>query len=112
MGNTDKLKCGRRALIYCCYDSPLAKAFNVAARDQIPKEITWGENLSYINKYYTYQKSPSRPNCRGITVDELGKINMDDPDFSEDMNAYVKDVLVEDLKEEGGMLDNKSLADM
>ncbi len=105
----DNSECKRRSSIYCCYDSPLAKAFNVAARDQIPKEITWGENLKFIDKYLTYQKNPPRPNCRGITVDELGKINMDDPEFSDDMNAYITIVLLPELSEPGGMLDNKTL---
>ncbi len=105
----DMSECKRRASIYCCFDSPLAKAFNVAARDQIPKEITWGENLEFISKYFEYQKKPSTPDCRGITVDELGKINMDDPEFSEDMKAYIDIVLIPELKEPGGMLDNDSL---
>ena len=105
----DRSECKRRASVYCCFDSPLAKAFNVAARDQIPKEITWGDNLEFIHKYFEYLKKPIRPDCRGITVDELGKINMDDPQFSEDMNAYVTDVLVPELSESGGMLDKKTL---
>jgi len=108
----DMSECKRRASIYCCYDSPLAKAFNVAARDQISKEITWGENLSFINKYRAYQKDPSRPNCRGITVDELGKINMDDPQFSEDMNAYVTTIIIPEMSESGGMLDKKRLEEI
>ncbi len=101
----DNSECKRRSSIYCCYDSPLAKAFNVAARDQIPKEISWGENLKFIDKYLTYQKNPPRPNCRGITVDELGKINMDDPQFSEDMKSYVENVLVPEMEEDDGLLD-------
>ncbi len=58
---------------YCCFNSKLAKAINIQGKRQLG--ISIGD--------------PKAPNCRGLTVEEIGRLDFTRIDFSE----FLKDII-------------------
>jgi conjugal transfer mating pair stabilization protein TraN len=60
-------ECIRKKRGFCCFPSRLARILHEAAREQLG--ISWG--------------SAEHPNCRGLTADEIARINFDKLDLRE-----------------------------
>lgn len=60
--------CVRHAQSYCCYNSLLAKAINVGGRAQLGRPVGGGQGS---------------PDCSGLSVDEMSRIDFSRIDFSE-----------------------------
>lgn len=62
------LGCARYSQSYCCYNSLLAKAINVGGRAQLGRPVGGGKGS---------------PDCSGLSVDEMSRIDFSRIDFSE-----------------------------
>lgn len=69
-------KCVRKKKSYCCFDSKLSRVLQESGRQQLA--VSWGK--------------AKRPQCRGLTPEELAKINFDKIDFSEVYQDVLKNM--------------------
>lgn len=70
--------CVERKKSYCCFGSKLSRIVHEQGRQQL--DLTWG--------------SPKHPECRGLTPDELQKINFKNMNLSEFYQDIQKKVVV------------------
>ena len=57
----------RKEHVFCCFPSKLSRVFQEKSREQL--KISWGE--------------PETPNCRGLSQEEIGRLNFSTMDLSE-----------------------------
>lgn len=97
-GYTEK-GCDRIAEAYCCFDNMLAKAMAKAARTQL--KIGWGtdenDNIILEADSITPGGNPCNPDkkrfnfdCRGISVQEMLKLNLDTEEYRNDIREYAE----------------------
>lgn len=67
--------CVRHSQSYCCYNSLLAKAINVQGRAQVGRPIGGGQGS---------------PDCSGLTLDEMQRIDFSRVDFSEFISSVTQ----------------------
>jgi hypothetical protein len=93
-------QCIRKKRGFCCFPSKLARILHEAARSQLG--ISWG--------------SAEHPNCRGLTADEIARINFDKLDLSElmaDIKVTLPDPqkIQERLKARLKLMENEATAE-
>jgi hypothetical protein len=74
--------CIRKKTSYCCFDSKLSRIFHEQGRRQLG--IGWG--------------SGAHPECRGLTIEELQKIDFSKIDLREIHEEIVKNIKIPDVK--------------
>lgn len=95
--------CERPAESYCCYPNGLEKAIARAARAQLG--IGWGTQPKGVG---TNPCSPDykkfNVDCRGITLSEFMKLNLDTASFNADIKQYI-DSMIKDVTGPGGSIE-------
>ena len=83
--------CRRPGVGFCCYDDLFNKALAKAAREQLPNVYTWGEQVVTPGKNLCKpDRKRVKPNCKGVKIVDLNRINLNTENFKADLDVMVK----------------------